>query len=144
MKKQSGFTLIELIVVITIIAILSAIAIPRFIELDTRARISSIEGLFGTVKSTSVLVHALVLAEQNPATVTIEGNVITNTNGYASAGTIDDAMDFTTGDYTFAVAGNTATFQLVGSPTPADCVVTYVESAALNLPPTITLTTTGC
>jgi MSHA pilin protein MshA len=45
MKKQQGFTLIELVTVIIILGILAAFAIPRFINLTTEARAASIEGL---------------------------------------------------------------------------------------------------
>lgn len=49
--KRNGFTLIELVVVIVILGILAAIAAPKFMDLQTDARISAINGLSGAIKS---------------------------------------------------------------------------------------------
>jgi MSHA pilin protein MshA len=51
MKRQSGFTLIELVVVIVILGILAATAAPKFMNLQGDARISALSGLKGAVKS---------------------------------------------------------------------------------------------
>lgn len=51
MKRQSGFTLIELVVVIVILGILAATAAPKFMNLQGDARVSALNGLSGAVKS---------------------------------------------------------------------------------------------
>lgn len=51
MKNNKGFTLIELVVVIVILGILSAVAAPKFMDLQKDARISAIQGLNGAIKS---------------------------------------------------------------------------------------------
>lgn len=51
MKKSSGFTLIELVVVIVILGILAATAAPKFMDLQKDARISALNGLMGALKS---------------------------------------------------------------------------------------------
>lgn len=55
MKRQGGFTLIELVVVIVILGILAVTAAPRFLNLQSDARASSLDGLKGAMQGASVL-----------------------------------------------------------------------------------------
>ncbi|GIU43642.1 prepilin-type N-terminal cleavage/methylation domain-containing protein [Shewanella algidipiscicola] len=58
MKKQQGFTLIELVVVIIILGILAVTAAPKFINLQSDARASTLEGVKGALQGANALVYS--------------------------------------------------------------------------------------
>lgn len=149
MKKQQGFTMIELVMVIVILGILAAFALPRFANLGSDARKASLDGMAGNVRSAAALAHSVALAQGKSAggTVTMEGNVITLQNLYpddTATGGIGDALqDVSNSGYTIAMDGTTLTFEPVNGGS-ATCRVEYVAPSALNNPPTINIVNGGC
>jgi len=142
-QRQSvrGFTLIELVVVITILGILSAFAVPRFIALQSRARASSIESLQGALRSASALTHSMWLVSGSPGAVAMEGVSITMTNGFPSYADIDDTLLDSSG---FPYDSTTGTFTRAGANDPTQCFVSYTPPATLGDPPSIMWQTNGC
>ncbi len=61
---MKGFTLIELIAVIVILAVLAAAAVPRFVDLSQAARQSSVEAVAGNIGSASAINYATALLNQ--------------------------------------------------------------------------------
>ena len=155
-KQQRGFTLIELIIVIVILGILAVTAAPKFIDIQSDATASTLQGVKSAVQAGSQLVFAkaAIAGKQKNATggtaadsqITIGTNTVELDFGYPQATATDITkinywVDFSSADFDLdvgtaaAVAGNPAvgSFGIVPSGTAPDYTKSQEAAASCHV-----------
>ncbi len=146
LKERKGFTLIELIIVIVILGILAAVAIPKFAGMSSEARTAAVKGMAGSISSAATIAHGKWLISPS-ATITMEGTSVTmyngsNAPGYPSEATggINNAVNYDTNKFTFTAGinnnGSNAKFTM-----KTNCYAQYSVTTTKFF---VTTTLTGC
>lgn len=165
MQKQNGFTLIELVVVIIILGILAVTAAPKFINLQSDARASALQGVKGAIQGANGLVFAKAALAGDEKKTKADWTVGDKTSGVdigtdayaqpqygylqATETEFNNAIDadFGTADTNDWKVDASTTGELVitqqGAPA-TDCKLTYTEAQSSSELPTYTIVDTGC
>ena len=141
MEKQKGFTLIELIIVIVILGILSAYAIPKYYDFKKQANVAVINGAVGTITTAASLIRSAALIANNstaPVTMADGTSVTLDSAGssYPSVNSTGINASIDQSGLTFTSNATVASFTLA-----TNCLVTYSISGNKAV---ITPVTGGC
>jgi MSHA pilin protein MshB len=135
MKKQQGFTIIELVVVILLLGILTATALPRFMDVTTQAHTAVVQGVQGSLQTGVAMFNASWTAMSQPAedtriTAFGDGSMRTNAQGFPQGnGTNGITADATGANECVQVYREL--LQVGGTPTVANTGLTALPSAAV-------------
>jgi MSHA pilin protein MshA len=162
-RAQTGFTLVELVTVILILGVLAAVALPRYADLQGKAREAKVKGVLGSVKAASALVKATAMANgvscgaASGTTASLEGTTVALNHCYPQAlGSLTtgifgasnvaaaDSWVIDTTNAGGATAGTIVQINLSDATTPASCSISYTSATNATTPPSITATTSGC
>ena len=162
MKRNQGFTLVELVIVIVILGILAVTAAPKFFNFATDARVSTLNAVKSSINSAGSMVYgkAVLEGKQAAATATLTSPALALVNGYPAATASNfllaieldaaewDVLDSTSTATSKPAVGTVAVMPkgiaYLAAPTASTgCQVTYV-AAATGAKPVVTVSAGGC
>lgn len=153
-SRNEGFTMIELITVIVILGILSAVALPQFIELRTDAVKVSTQAMEGVLRTAAGNIRAKCAVAptcsltSGTTFVTINGTNFQIWNGWVDAGDnigvseIDKAITYS--GFNLTISPQSHRFTHAKAKDPATCYAEYKESTTPGGQPQYVTVVSGC
>ncbi|MFM1663562.1 prepilin-type N-terminal cleavage/methylation domain-containing protein [Aeromonas salmonicida] len=151
MKKQAGFTLIELVIVIIILGILAVTAAPKFLNLQDDARTSTLKGVEGSLNSAGAMVYSKAVLNGKDKESTASdldlgnGKTVSTLFGYpvATSAALSAVVELNANDWAFSTPTGTSPSSIKIFPngvstSSTTCFVTYTEATSTAVPSAVT------
>ena len=157
-RSLHGFTVVELVCCIVVLAVLSAFAVPHFVAMDQKARVAAVHALAGTLNSTAYQIRALCMTtapvsgcdlSSSSWQGTINGKSYWLNYGWPDSGDelatrqIDAMIDYS-GFRAYLVGPPSTRFVRDDAQTPDNCSVTYYDAYYLPQHYQVAVDTSGC
>lgn len=139
MRSQKGLTALELLIVVAVIAMLAAVAVPRFSSLDREAREQAVLSLANGVESSLEITHRVWSAAGRPERLVFQGAELQFVHGYP----VEQALARTVvGPGGFRHANGMWVHEEARS--ALDCGVVYLAPTVEGAAATVNAYTAGC
>ncbi|CEO38011.1 type II secretion system protein [Photobacterium kishitanii] len=149
MKRQNGFTLIELVVVIVILGILAVTAAPKFLNLQDDARASSLQGLKGAIDGAAGITYgkAAIQGVESKDTATVDDIAVVYGYPEATSAALNSAVTGLAQDWKvvtdYPKDGKIA-YTYKSNDKADECIVTYSQATSSAAATTVVIPGTGC
>lgn len=139
MRSQKAFTLSELLIVVAVLAMLAAAAVPRFYAINSEIRANAVQALAANVRSSAHLTHRIWLANGQPARLKVDGQVLEMRFGYPTEISIERIV-VDSGDFNF----EEGYFSHRDTDSAAGCAALYIPPPNPDSEPAVIAYTDGC
>jgi len=139
MRSQAGFTFTELLTVVTAMAMLAAVAVPRHAMLNSDSRSEAVRSLAANVKSSASLSHKVWKASGQPLRLTLDGRTVDMRHGYPTDTSIAEIVVMSA-EFEFADGYWKHTQSAAGQ----GCAVLYIPPPNPDIDATVISYTDGC
>ena len=139
MRSQAGFTFTELLTVVTAMAMMAAVAVPRYAAINSDTRSQSVRSLAANVQSSAALSHKVWKATGQPVRLKLDGETVDMRFGYPTDSSIEDLVVMS-GDFEFS----DGYWKHRESETGQGCAVLYIPPPNPNADASVITYSDGC
>ncbi len=139
MHLQKALTFSELLIAVAVLAMLAAVAVPRFYAINSEVRVGAVEALAVNIQSSANLTHHIWLSNGQPPGLTLDGRLLEMRFGYPTENSINEIV-VNSGDFVFQ-DGFFNHRELLSTP---GCAVLYIPPPNPDAEPVVISYTDGC